>query len=55
MPVLKNRGKITDARNKAGHALMKRRDTDKELSVNKAIRKVTELVEETERILGKLP
>lgn len=52
-PIVKLWGKITDARNKAGHALMKR--PDKELSVNKAIRKVTELVEETERILGKLP
>ncbi|MEW6068016.1 MAG: hypothetical protein AB1610_06980 [Nitrospirota bacterium] len=46
-------GKITDARNRAGHALMKR--PDKELSVNKAISEVAVLVTETERILGNLP
>jgi len=52
-PIVKLWGKITDARNRAGHALMKR--PDKELSANKAIREVAKLVEETEMILGRLP
>ena len=52
-PIVKLWGKITDARNRAGHALMKR--IDKELSAYKAIREVAKLVEETEIILSKLP
>lgn len=47
--VVKLWGKITDARNRAGHALMKR--SNKELSVNKAIREVTDLVKETQNVL----
>jgi len=49
-PVVKLWQKITDARNIAGHALMKR--FDKDLSPGKAIKKVKALIEETEKILG---
>lgn len=49
-PLIKLWSKITEARNKAGHALMGR--TAKDLSAAKAIRKVESLIEETERILG---
>jgi len=52
-PIVKLWGKITDARNRAGHALMKR--PDKELSINRAINEVALLVAETERILVNLP
>ncbi|MEW6616528.1 MAG: TM1812 family CRISPR-associated protein [Thermodesulfobacteriota bacterium] len=49
-PLVKLWGKITDARNRAGHALMKR--PSKDLSPQKAIMKVGHLIKETEDILG---
>ncbi len=48
-PIIRLWQKVTDARNKAGHALMKK--SDKNLSVNKATKRVEELVIETEKVL----
>lgn len=48
-PIVKLWQKITDARNRTGHALMKR--TNKDLSPTKAIKEVKSLIEQTEEIL----
>ncbi len=48
-PVVKLWGKVTDARNRVGHALMKRHKKD--ISVNKAITEVDHLMKETEKVL----
>jgi CRISPR-associated DxTHG motif protein len=49
-PVTRLWSKITDARNRAGHALMKRRS--RELSPGKAVKQVERLLAETEEVLG---
>lgn len=48
-PIIRLWQKITDARNRAGHALMRRQD--KTLSPSKAITDVENLIKETEKVL----